>query len=359
MKLALQEAKKGLGRVAPNPMVGAIIVKNNRLIATGYHDHYGGMHAEEVAIRKAGPKAKDATLFVTLAPCHHFGKRPPCTKLIVESGIKTVVISSVDLSKKSKTNTGLSFLKKHKVKIFSGVLEKESQQLNWIYDFNQKYQKPVVMLKMAATLDGKIATASGESKWITGPEARAKVQELRSQTQAVLVGIGTVQKDNPALLVKKSDALHQPLRIILDSSLKISLSSQILNTQMAKTLIVTSSKASLQKIYLLRAKGCAVKVLKTKNGKINLNDFFKLLREWNIQSLLIEGGAEIAASFLKSKHLTHLFWFIAPKIMGGQKSKSAIGGTEIKKLTQAIALHKPAEVEKLGEDLLLKYRLID
>jgi len=358
MQLALQEAQKGLGRAAPNPLVGAVIVKNNRLIATGYHDHYGGIHAEEMAIRKAGPKAKGATLFVSLAPCHHFGKRPPCTQLIIESGIKTVVVGSQDPSKQSKTKSGLDYLKKQPIKIISGVLKKECEELNWIYEFNKKYQRPVVILKMATTLDGKIATASGASKWITGQQARGKVQELRSQVQAVLVGIGTVQKDNPALLVKKADALHQPLRIVLDSSLKISLSAQLINTQAAKTLIVTSSKANAQKINKLRAKGCAIKIVKTKHGKIDLNDFFKLLKEWSIGSLLIEGGAEIAASFLKTKKVTHLYWFIAPKIMGGQKSKSAVSGAEIKKLTQAIQLNKAAEVEKLGEDLLLKYRLI-
>jgi diaminohydroxyphosphoribosylaminopyrimidine deaminase/5-amino-6-(5-phosphoribosylamino)uracil reductase len=316
------------------------------------------MHAEEMALRTAGTRAKGATLYVSLAPCHHFGKRPPCTKLIIESGIKTVVIGSRDPSKQSKTKAGLDYLKKHRLKIIEGVLEKECKQLNWIYEFNQKHQKPIVILKMATTLDGKIATAGGESKWITGPEARAKVQDLRSQVQAVLVGIGTVQKDNPGLLVKKADALHQPLRIVLDSNLKISLSAQLIDTHAAKTLIVTSAKANAQKVNTLRAKGCAIKIVKTKNGKIDLNDFFKLLKNWNIGSLLVEGGAEIAASFLKTKKVSHLYWFIAPKIMGGQKSKSAVSGAEIKKLTQAIQLNKAAEVEKLGEDLLLKYRLI-
>lgn len=353
MELALQEAKKGLGRVAPNPMVGAVIIKNNRVIATGYHDHYGGMHAEVMAIRKAGVKAKGATLFVTLAPCHHFGKRPPCTKLVVESGIKTVVMSSYDLSKKSKTLAGLNYLKKHKIKIISGVLEKESQRLNWIYDFNQKYQKPVVMLKMATTLDGKIATSTGESKWITGPEARAKVQELRSQVQAVLVGINTVLKDDPGLLVKKADPFHQPLRMVLDSHLKIPLSAKILNSKKAKTLIVTSHKAPDQKINKIRAKGCAVKVLKTQKGQIDLNDFFKLLKNWNVQSLLIEGGAEVAASFLNSKKVTHLFWFIAPKIMGGQNSKSAVGGPEVFKMNQLIDIKKFSAMTSVGNDLLL------
>lgn len=357
MRFALHEARKGLGRAAPNPLVGAVIIKNNRLVAKGYHNHFGGMHAEEMAIRKAGTKAKGATLVVTLAPCHHFGKRPPCTKLIIESGIRTVVIGSMDPSKQSKTKVGLDYLKKQGIKIIRDILEKECAELNWIYEFNQKNQRPVVILKMATTLDGKIATANGESKWITGSEARTKVHELRSQVQAVLVGIGTVLKDNPGLIVNENDSLHQPLRIVLDTHLKISLSSKLTHTDMAKTLIITSAKANIHKINKLRAKGCAIKVVKIKNSKIDLNDFFKLLKEWNIQSLLIEGGAEIAASFLKSKHLTHLYWFIAPKIMGGQKSKSAVSGAEIKKLTQAIQLHKPAEVEKLGEDLLLKYVL--
>ncbi len=353
MELALQEAKKGLGRVAPNPLVGAVVIKNNKLISSGYHDHFGGMHAEEMALRKAGPHARGATLYVNLEPCHHFGKRPPCTKLIIESGIKTVVIASRDASQKSKTKLGLQHLKKHGVKIIENVCTAEAEALNWIYHFKHRHQKPVFILKMATTLDGKIATASGESKWITGPEAREKVQQLRSRVDAVLVGINTVLKDNPSLTVKKFLPLQQPLRIIFDSKLKIPLTAAVLDTKTAKTLMVTTTQAALSKINTLRSLGVGVKVLKSNGGQVDINDFMKLIIKWNLNAVLIEGGSEIAASFLKSKKVTHLYWFIAPKIMGGQKSLSAIGGQEIKKLTKSHRFSAVQSIEKLGDDLCL------
>lgn len=343
----------GKGRTSPNPMVGALVVKGKRIIGKGYHKKSGTPHAEILALEEAGKDAIDSTLYVNLEPCCHYDKKtPPCTDVIIKSGVKRVVLSMIDPNPKV-SGKGIKILRKAGIKVEKGILEEESMRLNEAYIKYITTGSPFVILKIASSLDGKIATASGESKWITGDKSRKKVHHLRSEVDAVMVGIGTVLKDDPRLdvrLVKGRD----PHRIILDSKLKIPLNAKVLNTESeAKTFIATGPDAPKEKIAALKERGAEIIPVDLSEDYINLSSLMKELGSRGIMSLMIEGGSETNASALKEGIVDKVLLFISPKIIGGHDSKGSIGGKSPERLSDAIIL-RDIKMKRLGEDILIE-----
>lgn len=313
LKEAHKLAKKGFGWVNPNPMVGAIIVKDGKIIASGYHKKFGGPHAEIEAITSAKTNLGDATIYLNLEPCCYFGKTPPCTEAIIQAGIKRVVCSVLDPNPKVD-GKGAEILKKAGVDITTGVLKDEAEKLNEaFFTFHQK-ERPFIALKFAASLDGKIATKTGDSKWITNDKARLFARNLRSQYQAVLVGANTVIKDNPHLGARIKGR-RDPLRISLDPDLTIPLTSKIFRDE--NVLIATSLSASKKKMELLKQKG--IKLLVFQNKKILLKDLLNRLKDQQIISILVEGGSFTLGKFYDEKLFDKVYAFYSPMIIGGEK----------------------------------------
>jgi diaminohydroxyphosphoribosylaminopyrimidine deaminase/5-amino-6-(5-phosphoribosylamino)uracil reductase len=372
MQKALELAIKGKGRTSPNPMVGAVIVKRGKIIAADYHKKAGAPHAEVLALKKAGKRAKGATLYVSLEPCCHTEKRtPPCTGAIIQAGIKRVAVAMIDPNPKV-SGMGLKELRKAGIETVSGVMENEALKLNEAFIKYITEEKPFVILKIAQSLDGKIATAKGESKWITGEKAREHVHKLRNEVDAVLVGIGTVKKDDPSLDCRIKNS-RNPYRIIVDSTLQIPLTAKVLKHHDGKTIIAAISPSSLsfsrggfqtrpykmelisykKKIEQLQNMGAQVLTFKDKNGKVDLRSLMKKIATLEISSIMIEGGSSINSSALSSKVVDKVMLFIAPRIIGGADAISSIGGRSPFLLKDAFRLND-LQVKKIGDDLLLE-----
>ncbi len=348
----LDLASKGKGKTSPNPLVGAVLVKGNKIIAQGYHKKAGTPHAEVIAIKKAGKMAKGSTLYVSLEPCCHTDKlTPPCTSLIIESGIKKVVVAMTDPNPKV-AGKGLKELRKAGIETETGILENEAKKLNEVFSKFIIKNEPFVILKIAQSLDGKIATSKGESQWITGPDARERVHSLRNDIDALLVGIGTVQKDNPSLDCRMKNGVN-PFRVIVDSSLKIPLKSKVLGYGDNKTIIATTGRTDKKKINKLVSMGAIVLVVKEKAGRVSLKHLMKALAGLKITSVMIEGGSSIAASAISEKIVDKVMFFVAPKIIGGDDSYSSIGGKSPARLKKALQLIDFRAV-KYGDDVLLE-----
>jgi len=353
MRRALKLARKGQGYTSPNPMVGALVVKNGRIIGEGYHRRCGTAHAEVNAIRNAGPEAQDATLYVTLEPCCHHGKTPPCTDFIVQNKIARVVIGTMDVNPLVACR-GIEALRTNGITVEVGVLEKECQALNEVFFHYMKTGLPFVTLKYAQTLDGRIATVSGQSRWISSEESLNFAHKLRAQHDAILVGINTVMADNPELTVRRARG-RNPLRVVVDSHLKIPSTAKVLqNLDRAKTLIATTRKKNDKKFQRLTASGATVVACRAdRNGKVSLKDLFHKLAARGISSVLIEGGSQIITTTVKENLAQRLVVTVAPKILG--KGLPAVGDLNIRRLTQA----KPIFVKKVrqnGTDLIIDAR---
>ncbi|HUI45979.1 MAG TPA: bifunctional diaminohydroxyphosphoribosylaminopyrimidine deaminase/5-amino-6-(5-phosphoribosylamino)uracil reductase RibD [Nitrospirota bacterium] len=353
MRLALRLAEKARGRTSPNPMVGAVVVKNGKILATGYHKKAGEHHAEAIALRKAGRTAKGATLYVTLEPCSHTNKRtPPCTPLVVSSGIKRVVVAAIDPNPQVSGN-GIRALRKAGVEVVAGVLEAEAKKLNEAFIKHITSGMPFVTLKIAQTLDGKIATAAGESQWITGEEARKEAHRLRDFHDAILVGVNTVLNDDPSLTTRIARG-RDPIRIIVDSKLRTPPSAKVITQKSrAKTYIATIPSASKGKLIRLLDAGSEIVLAREKNGKVDLKQLLKMLGTYGIMSVLIEGGAEVNASALKAGLVDKVVMFIAPVLMTGADSLCSIGGRSPVKLKQSIKLNH-VSLRMIGQDLMLE-----
>ena len=352
MKKALALAAMGKGRTSPNPMVGAIIVKNSKVIAADYHRKAGTPHAEIRALKKAGNKARGADLYINLEPCCHTEKRtPPCTKAIIKSGIKKVVTAMIDPNPRV---AGLGLEELHAAGIITetGVMEAEAKRLNEAFIKYIIKKEPFVILKIAQTLDGKIATARGESKWITGAKAREHVHKLRNEVDAVLVGIGTVNKDDPSLDCRIRGGKN-PYRIIVDSRLQIPLNSKALKYNDGRTIIATTKTADKRKTGLLKARGAGILAVKEKAGKVDLKNLIKELGRLEITSVMIEGGSTINASALSDRIVDKVMIFIAPKILGGIDSIPSVGGKSPALLKGAFEL-KNLRTMNFGEDILVE-----
>ena len=359
MTLALRLAAKGLGQTSPNPMVGALVVKNGRIVGRGYHHGPGQPHAEILALNQAGPRAKGATLYVTLEPCCHLLKRtPPCVPTVINSGVQAVVVAMTDPNPLVK-GRGVVALRRVGITVTTGVGREEAAQLNRTYLHWIKTGRPFVILKAGMTLDGKVATATGESRWITGPLARQDVHRLRSQVDAVIVGVGTVLKDNPTLTARLSErplrlASRQPLRIVLDSQLRTPPTATVCTEQdRAKTLIVTTSRASASRRRGLERARVEVVSLPLKNSQVSFSALLTMLGKRGITSVLIEGGSTVNATALREKLVNRILFYLAPILMGGQDGKAVIGGRSPKRLAQALSL-RHVTVRRIGEELVVE-----
>ena len=354
MKEALALASQGFGKTSPNPLVGAVVVKDGKIIGEGFHTAYGKDHAEVEAIKNARVRGFDlsqSSLYVNLEPCAHFGNTPPCVEAIVSSGIKEVFIGMKDPDRRVQ-GRGIHFLKEKNIHVEVGVLELESQKLNRFYVKHRTTGLPYVILKIAATLDGKIADSHGTSQWITGDGARCYVHRLRASVDAILVGINTVLKDDPKLTVRLPKIQASPWRIILDSHLKIPVSSKILNDSfVSKTMIVTLENNN-EKMDALRQKGAVVITVQEENGKIALKPLLEGLGSDGIISLMVEGGASTNTSFLKSRLVDQLDYFFAPRILGGE-GLSSIAPLGLGDLDHALSF-KDFRFEKVGNDFLFE-----
>ncbi len=354
MKRALELSKKGIGYTNPNPLVGAVIVKEGRIIGEGYHKAYGHHHAEINAFLNATEDVKGATMYVTLEPCSHYGKTPPCAKAIVEKGIKKVVIGLKDPNPLVAGN-GIKILQEAGIEVEVGILEDEVKKLNEIFLKYITTRMPFVIMKTAMTLDGKIATYTNESKWITGDLARKYVHKLRHRVAGIMVGIGTVLADNPSLTARLDDVKAlDPIRIIVDSSARIPLDAKVLNLKSdTVTIIAVTNKADKEKIRLLKEKGAEVIVTPSKKDRVDLTFLMKELGERKLDSILLEGGSQLNYSALEEGLVDKVNVFIATKIIGGNTAKTPVGGLGIAHLKDAIRLEN-MNIHPFGHDLMIE-----
>lgn len=351
MKKALELARRGEGLTGPNPMVGALVVKEGAIVGEGYHQKAGEDHAEVIALKSAGEKARGATLYVTLEPCCHVGKTGPCTEAIVRAGIRKVIVGMNDPNP-LVNGKGIRELKRLGAEVESAICEKECQDLNEFFIFWIKQRTPFVILKTASTLDGKIATAKGDSKWITSETSRGFVDNLRRKVDAILVGVGTVLADNPQLTLSDQKRPN-PLRVVVDSRLRIPLRAKILKVdETCKTMLVTTRKSPPKKRRLLERKGVEVVVVPDKRGKVSLVSLLKVLGKQGILSVLVEGGAQVNASFLKEKLAHKIYYFIAPRILGDD-AIGAYSEMGFRALDQAVKVRN-IQVQNVGSDLLVQ-----
>jgi diaminohydroxyphosphoribosylaminopyrimidine deaminase/5-amino-6-(5-phosphoribosylamino)uracil reductase len=353
MRKALSLARKGLGRTSPNPAVGAVIVRGGRIIATGYHRKAGLPHAEVEALNRLGGSAPGDTLYVTLEPCNHYGKTPPCTESILRSGIKRVVVGMMDPNPRV-TGGGCGFLRENGIEIKSGVLETECRRVNEAYIKFVASKRPFVILKSALTIDGWIATRSGHSKWITNEKSRQYVHSLRDRVDAVMVGVGTVLADDPYLTTRlKRGRGKDPLRIVVDTHLKVPMGSKILNhNSLAETLLVVGPDVAPEDRKKYQKNGVSIHVCPTHGGRINLRALMDELGEMSVSSVLVEGGASIVSSMLRDRLIDKFFIFVAPKILGGDDGVSFATGPGPEKMDQCLAL-KEIQTKRLGDDILI------
>ncbi|NPA39546.1 MAG: bifunctional diaminohydroxyphosphoribosylaminopyrimidine deaminase/5-amino-6-(5-phosphoribosylamino)uracil reductase RibD [Thermodesulfobacteria bacterium] len=348
MKLALKEGEKGLGYTSPNPAVGAVIVKDGKVIAKGFHRFYGGPHAEVEAIQKAGNLAKGATIYVTLEPCNHYGKTPPCTLKILEAGIKRVVCGIRDPN--PVAGGGLDFLKSKGIKVKSGVLEYETRILTRFFLSRVIRKRPWVISKVAASLDGKTAVSTGDSKWITGLKARKRGHYLRKICDAIIVGKNTVIADDPELTCRYVKGKN-PLRVVLDTNLSLSTNYKIFDTRETPTIVVCKKGISKTKLRDFAKKGVEVWELTLKDGKPDLSELLYRLLEVGINSVLVEGGATVHGSFLKEGLTDEVWYFVGPIIIGDEKGTPAIKLPPLKSLKESTKIND-LKVKKLGDTFL-------
>lgn len=351
MRLAMQLAGNAIGRTSPNPLVGAVIVKDNRVVGCGWHRKAGTPHAEVHALNQAGELAQGADVYVTLEPCAHYGKTPPCAKALVEAKVKNVYGGLLDVNPKV-AGKGFKILEDAGIHVEYGFLQDELRKQNEVFFKWIEHKKPFIVLKAAMTLDGKIATATGQSKWITNETSRAYGYKLRDIYDGIMVGINTVIEDNP-MLTARVDGGKNPIRIVVDSSLKIDINANVVQDKSAKTIVATTDKADKDKILKLQAQNVDVIVVdKDENDKVDIEKLLDILGQQNICSILVEGGATLSGSFVAKKLVDKVYFFIAPRIVGGKEAKTPVAGTGILNLQEALAL-KDIQIEKLEEDILI------
>lgn len=351
MKMVIELAKNGMGFVSPNPLVGAIIVKNGKIISKGYHKRYGHVHAEVDAINKASESLKGASLYVNLEPCSHYGSQPPCSKRIIEEGISKVIIGCQDPNP-LVSGKGIKELKDNNVEVVSGVLEEECLELNKIFFHYITHKRPYVALKYAMSLDGKIACYTGDSKWISSEVSRKHSHGLRHRYKAIMAGIGTVLSDDP-MLNSRIENSQDPIRIICDSKLRTPLDSKIVKSAKdIKTIIATTVKdTNSYKAYI--DKSCEILPIREKNKKLDLNDLMDKLGQLKIDSLLVEGGSSLNGSLLEEKLINKVYAYIGPKLIGGSKAKNPIGGLGMATIEEALTL-KNMKITNLACDFLIE-----
>ncbi len=356
MRMALGLARKGRGKTSPNPMVGAVVVRGKAVVGKGYHHRAGEPHAEVLALRQAGEKARGATLYLNLEPCDHFGKTPPCTRTILQAGIQRVVAGMKDPNPRV-SGRGFRSLRRAGVQVDVGLLEGECRELNAPFCKFVSTRKPFVILKAAVSLDGKAATRSGDSRWISSEESRGYVHRLRSAVDGVMVGIGTILQDDPLLNVRlpgKKVPRH-PLRVIVDSRLRLPLRSRIAQTApLYRTLVATTQAAPSSRVHRVKSASMEVLVVKSrKNGEVSLGALMGELGRRGILSILLEGGPTLNAGALEEKIVDRVLLFMAPKIIGGRKAPGMIGGKGVLRAKEALGM-EIQKVQRIGPDVMIE-----
>ena len=351
MRLALELAKRGWGWTNPNPMVGAVIVKGGRIIGEGYHRRCGGLHAEREALADCREDPAGATLYVTLEPCCHQGRQPPCTDAILASGIRRVVVGSMDPNP-LVAGKGVEMLRSLGVEVETGVLRTECDALNPVFFHYIRTRRPYVVMKYAMTLDGKIATRTGASQWITGEKARQRVHQDRSRYRGILAGVGTVLADDP-LLTCRAEGGRNPVRIICDTRLRTPLGSRIVRTAGEVETILATCETDGAKIAPYTAAGCRVWQMPMRDSYVDLAALMDRLGTAEIDSLLLEGGGTLNWSMLEAGLVQRIQAYIAPKLLGGAAAKSPVEGLGVEAPAQAVHLRAPT-ITRLGEDFLLE-----
>jgi len=357
MKVALRLARRAEGCTSPNPMVGAVVVKDGRVIGRGFHRRAGSPHAEIEALTQAGRRARGATLYITLEPCNHHGRTPPCSDAIIRAGIAQVVIGARDPNPITN-GRGLAKLRRTGIRITNGVMEDEARRLNAPFEKAMVSKLPWVVAKVGQSLDGKIATASGQSRWITSPAARRLSHQWRRRVDAVLVGLHTILRDNPRLTARAGTARRgRPVRIIVDSQLRTPPTARCLTASPeAPTIIATTVHRPARQARLERH-GAQVLVLPPRQGRVPLRRLCERLVTRGIHSVLIEGGGEVLASAFAERLVDRIVWFIAPVLIGGRSAPSSIGGEGIPRLGQAVRL-ADTRVRRVGPDLCVEARIV-
>lgn len=353
MEIALALAAKARGRTSPNPMVGAVVVKDNQIVGQGYHARAGTPHAEVLALAEAGTAARGATLYVTLEPCCHHGRTPPCTEAVIAAGVTRVVVAMLDPNP-LVAGGGIRRLREAGVEVVTGIMEEDALALNEIYIKYITTGLPFVTAKAAISLDGKIATRSGKSQWITGPEARAYGHCLRDWHDAIMVGIGTVRADNPSLTTRLAAGEgRDPVRVILDSMANTPPGAHVLARQSeAPAIIAVTAGAPPEKLEALRRAGAEVLVV-NEGPRVDLPALIKILGRRGITSLLLEGGAAVHGAAFAAGIVDKVVWFIAPKIIGGREAPGPVGDPGVDDLSQAAGLAR-LKVSRLGSDFCIE-----
>lgn len=355
MRRALELARKGEGHTSPNPMVGCVVVKDGRIISEGYHEKYGEFHAERNALTRCTEDTAGADLYVTLEPCCHQGKTPPCTDIIIEKKIARVFVGSMD-SNPLVAGKGVQILRDHGIYVETGILDAECRKLNEVFYHYIAIKTPFVVMKYAMTLDGKIACATGDSKWVTGEIARTQVHRMRGRYRGIMVGIGTVLADDPMLNCRVEGGVD-PVRIICDSNLHIPTESQIVKTASDIETIVACSQEALEserkQEKIRRLKEAGIQIIGTEGAHgVNLVELMKKLGGQNIDSILLEGGGTLNASALEDGIVNKVYAYIAGKLIGGMDARSPVEGMGIDRMADAITLQN-MEIEKLGDDFCI------
>ena len=352
MRRALELAEKGRGHVSPNPMVGAVIVRDGRTISSGYHHKIGDLHAERDALSRCTEPTQGATIYVTLEPCCHYGKQPPCTDALIAAGFSRVVVGSGDPNP-LVAGKGLKILRDAGIEVTEHVLEDECRALNEVFFHYIQTRRPLVIMKYAMTLDGKIACYTGESRWVTGEQARRHVHELRHACSAIMVGIGTVLADDPLLTCRLEGGVD-PIRVVCDTALKIPIGSQIVQTAHEVPTLIATCSADDEKRSALEARGCElVDVARASDGHLDLDALVDLLGAREIDSVILEGGATLNWAAVRAGIVDKVLAYLAPKFFGGAQAKTPVGGQGFASPADALEL-RIKSVGRLGEDLLVE-----
>lgn len=352
MEMALDLASGGLGHVNPNPLVGAVIVKDGRVISRGWHKAYGGLHAETDALSCCSEDTAGATMYVTLEPCCHYGKQPPCTSAIIRAGISRVVVAMSDPNP-LVAGHGVEILRSSGITVETGLCEAQARHLNRVFIKYISTRRPWVVLKTAMTLDGRIAAVSGDSKWVTGEQARHLVHEMRGRYMGIVAGIGTVLADDP-MLNCRIEGMRQPVRVVVDSKASLPPGSALARTS-GEFRTVVAHTAAAPEGNLAGLRGCGVQTLECASGpdgRVDIGDMLVRLGGMSVDSLLVEGGAEVGWSFVSGGHVDEYYMFIAPKIIGGRNAKGPVGGEGFPRMSEAV----PVDIESVtrcGDDWLI------
>lgn len=353
MDRAIALAEKGKGRVNPNPLVGAVIVKDDRIIGEGWHERFGGLHAERNAFARCQEDPSGATLYVTLEPCCHYGKTPPCTEAVIAHKIARVVVGLVDPNP-LVGGKGIGALQQAGITVKTGVCEEKIREQNRVFLKYITTHAPWIVMKTAMTLDGKIAAFTGDSRWVTGEEARCRVQEMRHTYMGIMVGAGTVKADDPLLTCRLEGEVRQPLRIVVDSKAALDIHCRLVGTaRQYRTIVAHTSQAPAKNLLALQQAGIETFLCREEEHRVAPADLVKKLGKAGIDSVLLEGGGELNEAFLRAGLIDEVFAFIAPKLIGGRNAKTPVGGEGFEKMSQAVEL-KDVKVEMVGKDVLVR-----